>query len=51
MVKRCTAVISEEEDCYIAHCVKLNVVSQGRSIPEAQANLKEALELFVESFC
>jgi predicted RNase H-like HicB family nuclease len=50
MVKRYTAVITKEEDWYVAHCVELGVVSQGRSIPEAQANLKEAVELYIESF-
>lgn len=50
MVKRYTAVITREEGWYVAHCVELGVVSQGRSIPEAQANLKEAVELYIESF-
>ena len=47
---RFTAVIAKEETWYIAHCVELGVVSQGRTIEEAQANLKEAVELYIESF-
>ncbi|MGQ9837691.1 MAG: type II toxin-antitoxin system HicB family antitoxin [Cyanobacteriota bacterium] len=47
---RFTAVISKEEKWYVAHCVELGVVSQGRTIEEAQANLKEAVELYIESF-
>ncbi len=50
MSKRFTAVISKEEKWYVAHCVELGVVSQGKTIEEAQANLKEALGLYIESF-
>lgn len=50
MSKRFTAVITKEEAWYVARCVELGVVSQGKSIEEAQANLKEAVELFLESF-
>ena len=50
MSKRFTAVISKEERWYVAHCVELGVVSQGKTIEEAQANLKEAVELYLESF-
>ncbi len=50
MVKRYTAVITKEENWYVARCVELGVVSQGKTIVEAQANLREAVELYVESF-
>lgn len=50
MSKRFMAVITKEEDWYVAHCVELGVVSQGRTIEGAQANLKEAVELYLESF-
>ena len=50
MFKRFTAVISREEKWFVAHCVELGVVSQGKTIEEAQANLKEAVELYIESF-
>ncbi|MDA2915531.1 type II toxin-antitoxin system HicB family antitoxin [Nitrospinae bacterium AH_259_B05_G02_I21] len=50
MVKRFTAAISKEEAWYVARCVELGVVSQGKTIEEAQANLKEAVELYLESF-
>ncbi len=45
-----TAVITKEDKWYVAHCVELGVVSQGKTIEKAQANLKEALELYIESF-
>jgi predicted RNase H-like HicB family nuclease len=44
------AVITKEEKWYVAHCVELGVVSQGKTIEEAQANLKEAVGLYNESF-
>jgi predicted RNase H-like HicB family nuclease len=50
MSKEFTAIITREENWYVAHCVELGVVSQGKTIEEAKANLKEAVELFSESF-
>jgi len=50
MDKKFTAVITKEQDWYVAHCVELGVVSQGKSIEEAQKNLQEAVELYLESF-
>jgi predicted RNase H-like HicB family nuclease len=50
MTKKFTALITKEENWYLAHCVELEVVSQGKSIEEAKANLKEAVELYLESF-
>ncbi|OGE87806.1 MAG: hypothetical protein A3J07_03785 [Candidatus Doudnabacteria bacterium RIFCSPLOWO2_02_FULL_49_13] len=43
-----TIVILQEDKFYVARCVELGVVSQGSTIEEAQANLKEAIELFLE---
>ncbi len=48
--KRFTGVITKEDTWFVAHCVELGVVSQGKTIEEAQANLKEAVELYIESF-
>jgi len=50
MLKRYTAVITKEENWYVSRCMELGVVSQGKTIAEAQANLKEAVEPYVESF-
>ena len=50
MSKKLTAVIRKEEKWYVAHCLELGVVSQGRTIEKAKANLKEAVELYIESF-
>lgn len=48
MTYRCTTVITQEGEWYIARCVELGVVSQGHSIETAQENLKEAVELYLE---
>jgi predicted RNase H-like HicB family nuclease len=45
-----TGIITKEERWYVAHCIELGVVSQGKTIEEAQANLKEAVELYLEDF-
>lgn len=50
MSKKFTAIITKDENWYVARCVELGVVSQGQTIEEAQANLKEAVELYLESF-
>lgn len=45
-----TAVIRREGQCYVAECPKVGTVSQGESLEEAIANLKEATELYLEEF-
>lgn len=50
MNKRFNAVIIKEKKWYVAHCVEIDVVSQGKTIEEAEKNLKEAVELYLESF-
>jgi predicted RNase H-like HicB family nuclease len=41
-----TAVLHKEEDLYVAECPEVGTVSQGYTIEEAIANLKEATELY-----
>ncbi len=48
--KKFTTLITKEAVWFVAHCVELGVVSQGKTIEESKANLKEAVELFSESF-
>jgi len=45
---RFTAAITRENSWYVARCLEVEVTSQGSSVEEAQANLKEALELYFE---
>lgn len=50
MPRKYTAILTKEKKWYVAHCVELGVVSQGRTIEKARANLQEAVELYLESF-
>lgn len=43
-----TAILEKEGDMYVALCPELDVASQGPTVEEATANLKEAVELFLE---
>jgi predicted RNase H-like HicB family nuclease len=43
-----TAILEKEGDLYVALCPELDVASQGATVEEATANLKEAVELFLE---
>ena len=43
-----TAILEKEGEMYVALCPELDVASQGASVEEAVANLKEAVELFLE---
>lgn len=44
-----TALLEREGDLYVALCPELDVASQGPTVEEATANLKEAVEMFLES--
>ena len=46
--KTFTAVIHKEENLYVAQCPEVGTVSQGETLEEAIANLKEATELYLE---
>ena len=41
-------IIQKEENWYVAKCLDNNIASQGKTIEEAMANLKEALELYMQ---
>jgi len=44
-----TAILEREDDGYVALCPELDIASQGETIEEAKRNLKEAVELFLET--
>ncbi len=50
ITKTFTAVIHKEDDLYVAECPEVGTVSQGYTVEEAIANLKEATELYLEEF-
>lgn len=43
-----TVVIEKEGEWYVATCPELNVASQGRTFDEAEAMIREAVELLLE---
>ncbi len=49
MIRQLTAIIEKEDGMYVALCPEVDVASQGETVDEARANLKEALELFFET--
>lgn len=42
--------LTKEDRFFIARCPELGVTSQGETLEEAQKNIKEAIELYIESF-
>jgi predicted RNase H-like HicB family nuclease len=48
MTRTLTAAINKEGKWYVAKCLELGVVSQGKTIEEATENLREAVELYLE---
>lgn len=44
-----TAILDREGDVYVAPCPELDIASQGGTIEEATANLREAVVLFLET--
>ena len=50
MARTLTAIIHKEDSLYVADCPEVGTVSQGKTVEEAIANLKEATELYLEEF-
>lgn len=46
---RMTVIIEREGSGYVSLCPELDVASQGDSVEEAKDNLREAIELFLET--
>ncbi|MGR3309743.1 MAG: type II toxin-antitoxin system HicB family antitoxin [Candidatus Brocadiales bacterium] len=49
-IRTFTAIIHKEGNLYVADCPEVGTVSQGYTIEEAIANLREATELYLEEF-
>jgi predicted RNase H-like HicB family nuclease len=45
---RLTATINKDGDWFVAHCLEVDVTSQGHSVVEATENLVEALALYFD---
>jgi predicted RNase H-like HicB family nuclease len=47
---RFSALITKEDALYVARCPELGVTSQGGDVESARANLREAIELYLETW-
>ena len=43
-----TAAVTRDGEWYVARCLEVEVTSQGETIDDALANLREAVELYFE---
>lgn len=50
MTHKFSVLITKEKNWYVARCPELDVTSQGKTIEKAKVNLREAVELYIESF-
>jgi predicted RNase H-like HicB family nuclease len=48
-VQQVSAIIEREGDGYVALCPELDVASQGETVEDARKNLRDAVELFLET--
>ncbi|MDO8842595.1 type II toxin-antitoxin system HicB family antitoxin [Methanocalculus sp.] len=49
-MKAFTTVLCKDDDMYVAECPEVGTVSQGVTIEEAIANLREATLLYLDEF-
>lgn len=49
MTYKFSAIIEQEGKWYVGICPELDVASQGKTLEEALTNLREAVQLFLES--
>ncbi len=48
MAREFSAVVTNEDDLFVAQCLDVDLASQGATEEEALENLREALELYFE---
>jgi len=52
MMKAFDIVVNEEymdrKKVFVAHCLNLGIASQGNTVGEAMANIKDAIKLYLE---
>jgi predicted RNase H-like HicB family nuclease len=47
---RFSVLITKEDEWYVARCPELGVTSQGKDVESARTGLREAIELYVETW-
>lgn len=48
LILHLTAVVTREDDWYVARCLEVEAVGQGESVEEALRNLREVVEIYLE---
>jgi predicted RNase H-like HicB family nuclease len=43
-----TAVVTQDGDWYVARCLEIEAVSQGETVEQALANLRDVVEVYLE---
>ena len=43
-------IYTREKNWIVARCIEIDVVSQGKTMRSAQGNIKQAINLYIESF-
>ncbi len=49
MSRKFSAIVEKEGKLYVALCPELDVASQGKTIEDSLKNLKEAVQLYLET--
>ncbi len=49
MTRKFSAIVEKEGKWFVALCPELDVASQGKTVKDALTNLKEAVELYLET--
>jgi len=49
-IRTFTAILRKDEGLWVAECPEAGTVSQGTTVEDALANLREATELYLEEF-
>ncbi len=47
-LQKFSAIVHKEDDWSVSWCPDIDIASQGKTVEEAVANLKEAVELYLE---
>ena len=50
MYSKFNIVYAKEKNWIVARCLEIDVVSQGRTMKSAEHNIKEAIQLYIDSF-
>jgi predicted RNase H-like HicB family nuclease len=43
-------IYTKEKNWFVARCIEIDIVSQGRTIKSAERNITEAIQLYIDSF-